>query len=54
MKFNIDLTIVLKAIVDNMPKDQIGPVTCYLATVGLVAYKLKLEHDCHIAALNAA
>ena len=56
MKYTIDITNIVKVIVENLPKDQFGVVTCYLGTIGagLVVYKLKLDHDYKMAELNMA
>lgn len=56
MACKIDMTDILVAVVQCLPKKQVGPVCCYLGTVGagLMAYKMKLDHDYKMAALNAA
>ncbi len=56
MAYKIDLTDILVAVVQYLPKEQVAPVCCYLGTVGagLIAYKMKLDHDHRMAALNAA
>lgn len=56
MKYDIDMTSVLKAIIENLPKEQVGVVVCYLGTitVGCMAYKYKLDHDFRMAELKSA
>lgn len=56
MRINIDITNILKTVFENSPKEQVGIISCYLGTVGagIIVYKLKLDHDYRMAALNAA
>ncbi len=56
MKANIDITSIFKVVFENLPKEQVGIVSCYLGTIGagLIVYKLKLDHDYKMAELNAA
>lgn len=55
MKYNVDVTDILKTFVNKLPENQIGVVSCYLGTIGagLIAYKLKLDHDYKMSTLNA-
>ena len=56
MEYKIDITNILKVVIENLPKEQVGIVSCYLGTIGagLIVYKLKLDHEYRMSALNAA
>ena len=56
MKYTVDVTEIVKTVFNKLPQNQAGFVSCYVLTigVGLLAYKLKLDHEYKIVALNVA
>lgn len=56
MNFNIDLIVILKAVIDNLPREQLGYISCCFAVIGAgtYMYKIKLEHEYKMATLNTA
>ncbi len=56
MKYTVDVTEIAKVVINKLPQNQVGFVSCYIVTigVGLVAYKLKHDHEYKMATLNVA